>query len=597
MRETVDNAPTIWLAASENYSGGMDSATDPRDIDKLQLQLVRNGYISLANRAVRRPGFTSLLASDFASPIRAIRRFRDANGLYSGLIVWEGGNVWDVSDAGVTRLLIAHPVETPAYDVAHCEFAEAIYYEMEWAGLYSIQVAETAASAHVYSPYARFTSGYYGTALAGDAGNVYTLTVTKSAPGGSLSASMTGTDISAVLATDGAGVITSTNTEVVAALNGVAAMPVDWTAVDGAALAVEVAETQFYGGADVGQPYAALVLYDYDFCYLAAREGSDRIFGIDVADPASLRWCDALTPGTWNSANVWRPGGRFTGIVEIAGVLLAFQEERIMRVDGTDPTTWSTVRASAEGLGLPLGASATLRELEGVAVYLSQTGLTVFDGSRPRVISNAVKSREQACRNFIPLTADEWDGSFIDVWRDFLLVFYKSDGSDTGCNRVLLYDFRRSIFAGVWELPEPVTCSSCDETGDGVAAALLLGTVSGNILRENDLFLDNGVAFEFGAKSKVYDCGREAIDKQVIEMRAPYYAGGPTTLTMSLYREGDVTPCATVAHGITAEGEGVIVKRVHHMRGRDFRVEFSQTDDVYLEVNGNEFDYFFAARR
>ena len=595
-----DKAPTIWLAASENYSGGMDSATDPRDIDKLQLQLVRNGYISLANRAVRRPGFTSLLASDFASPIRAKRRFRDANGSYSGLIVWEGGNVWDVSDAGVTRLLVALPHTDPAYGVAHCEYAEAVYYSMKWLGLWSIAIAATARGARIYVP-DRWTAGYNGICVddLGDASNAYTLTVTKSAAGGSLSASMSGYDIAVVLATDGSGVITSTNTDVVTALNAVSGMSavITWTATAGADLTGEVAETQFFSGADAGQPYTDFLLWTYDFTSLATRDGSDRIFGIDASDPASLRWCDALTPGTWASSNVWRPGGKFTGIIEVAGVLLALQEDRIMRIDGTDPTTWSTARASAEGLGLPVGAAHTLRELEGVAVYLSQTGLTVFDGSRPRVISNAVKSREQACRNFIPLTADEWDGSFLEVWRDFLLVFYKSDGADTGCNRVLLYDFRRSIFAGVWELPEPVTCSSCDETSDGVAAALLLGTVSGNILRENDLFLDDGVEFEFGVKSKVYDCGRESIDKQVIEMRAPYYAGGPTTLTMSLYREGDITPCATVAHAITAEGEGVIVKRVHHIRGRDFRIEFSQTDDVYLEVNGNEFDYFFAARR
>lgn len=481
-----DKAPTIWLAASENYSGGMDSATDPRDIDKLQLQLVRNGYISLANRAVRRPGFDDLLAEDCTSAIKAKRRFKAADGTYNGMLVWEGTNLWAISDTGVKTNLKSDL--TAASAVAHCEFAEVVYFSMPEHGLWSV-----------------------------------------------------------------------TNT--------------------------------------AGTLAAASVLATYDFSALAAREGSDRIFGIDADDPATMRWCDALTPGTWNAASIWRPGGKFTGILEVAGVLLAFQEERIMRIDGTDPTTWSTARASAEGLGLPAGAAHTLRELEGVAVYLSQTGLTVFDGSRPRVISNTVKSREQACRNFVPLTVGEWDGSFLEVWRDFLLVFYKADGTDTGCNRVLLYDFRRSIFSGVWELPEPVTCSSCDETGDGVTAALLLGTVSGNILRENDLFSDNGVAFEFGVKSKVYDCGREAIDKHVIEMRALYYAGGPTTLTMSLYRENDLTPSATVDHVIAAEGEGVIIKRVHHIRGRDFRIEFSQTDDVYLEVNGNEFDYFFAARR
>lgn len=600
-----DKAPTIWLAASENYSGGMDSATDPRDIDKLQLQLVRNGYVSLANRAVRRPGFTSLRGSAFASPVRAMRRFSDANSTFTALIVWEGANVWEVLDDGTAVLLMsrdsAYASEPP---VGHCEFGEKVYFSYAWAGLLSLEVTLNDAWASVYSggigaAIAGTDGGFRGTAVAsGNDGNSLVLEMVNDGPSTSLTVGYADGVITVHLGTDGSSVITSDATAIVAALNGDAgvAAVASFEVLNGATLGT-VTTQPFFGGAAAGHLKAWPVNYDYDFRYLATREGSDRIFGIDASDPASVRWCNALTPGTWNSASVWRPGGKFTGILEVAGVLLAFQEDRIMRIDGTDPTTWATTRASAEGLGLPFGAAATLRELEGVAVYLSQTGLTVFDGSRPRVISNAVKSREQACRNFIPLTADAWEGSFLEVWRDFLLVFYKSDGSDTGCNRVLLYDFRRSIFAGVWELPEPVTCSSCDETGDGVAAALMLGTVSGNILRENDIFLDNGVEFEFGVKSKVYDCGREAIDKQVIEMRAPYYAGGPTTLTMSLYREGDITPCATVAHAIAAEGEGVIVKRVHHIRGRDFRVEFSQTDDVYLEVNGDEFDYFFAARR
>ena len=69
----------------------------------------------------------------------------------------------------------------------------------------------------------------------------------------------------------------------------------------------------------------------------------------------------------------------------------------------TDPTTWTIARGTAEGLGLPDGAAGTLRELEGIVVYVSQSGLTVFDGSRPRVISDAVKDRMQGCRNYVPL--------------------------------------------------------------------------------------------------------------------------------------------------------------------------------------------------
>jgi len=186
-----------------------------------------------------------------------------------------------------------------------------------------------------------------------------------------------------------------------------------------------------------------------------------------------------------------------------------------------------------------------------------------------------------------------WEGSFTELWGDFLLVFYRSDSGLTGCDRVLLYDFRRSIFAGVWLLPTPVIGSLCDETSDGDAARLILVTASGDLFRENDSYLDAGEPFEFKVRTKVYDFGRETLDKQVIEMRSRYYAGGATTLGMSLFKENDTgTPVISVTHTITGEGEGTIIKRVPHVRGYDFFVEFSQTDDVYLEVSGSELDAF-----
>jgi len=409
---------------------------------------------------------------------------------------------------------------------------------------------------------------------------------------------LSGTDITVTLACDAQGVPISTVAEVESALDLDASISAvtTWNVVGatGAEIAEVTERMAFIGGADIGDLVVDWSMtVPYDFSFLCTRHGGERLFGIDADDQATLRYSDALTPGTWAAANVWRPGGRFTGLIEIQGVLIAMQEERILRIDGTDPTTWETSRAMAEGLGLPHDAQDSLRELEGIAVYLSQSGLTVYDGSRPRVISNAVKCREQACRNFIPLTVDEWEGSFTELWGDFLLVFYRSDSGLTGCDRVLLYDFRRSIFAGVWLLPTPVIGSLCDETSDGDAARLILVTASGDLFRENDSYLDAGEPFEFKVRTKVYDFGRETLDKQVIEMRSRYYAGGATTLGMSLFKENDTgTPVISVTHTITGEGEGTIIKRVPHVRGYDFFVEFSQTDDVYLEVSGSELDAF-----
>lgn len=605
MMNTTDNAPVMWLAQSENYSGGMDSATDPRDIDKLQVQLVKNGYVARSNRAVKRPGFDDMLSSDFASPVRALRRFKSADGAFNGLIVWEGLNVWERRDDGELFLLLTREA-TPDYEppVTHCEFGEKVYFAYAWSGLLSLEVTSDATSAVVYSAgigaaIAGTEGGFRGAAVAaGYEGNALVLDMVNDGPSTSLSVGYADGVITVHLATNGSGVVTSDATAIVAALNadsGVAAVAA-FEVLNGSTLGA-VCHEHFFGGSVAGNLKAWPVNADYDFSILATRDGSDRIFGVVMTDPASLRWCDALTPGTWNAASVWRPGGAFTGLIEISGVMVALQETRIMRIDGTDPDTWQASRAAAEGLGLPSGAVDTLRELEGVVVYLSQTGLTTYDGSRPRVISNAVKDAGQACRNYIPLTYDEWSGAFIETWRDFIILFYKSDGTVNGCDRALLYDFRRSIWAGVWEFSEGVTCASCDETSADEDALLILGTYAGNLLRESESFADNGTPFEFLLRTKVYDCGRQAIDKQAIEMRVQYLVSDASDITVDFFREDDLEPVTTVTHSSTAHEEDVITKRIPHVRGRDFYMEVSQTADVYLEVSGNEFDYFFVARR
>lgn len=602
MARTLDKSPTILYAASQNFSGGMNSAADPRSIDQLQCQSVVNGYIAGSFHAVKRPGFVSLLQTPFSAPVREMRRFQshDYAGEYnfSGSIVWEGPNVWALDDDGNLTLLYSGIIlDTYNLDVAVCEYGGEVYFSIADHGLMKVACASDAAvSAHV-------EAGVVGTIdTAGSAGNAYDLVVQLAAtPSQPLSVGLSGTTITITLATDGSGAnnyAANTQTLVAAELEGnvpIAAVS-SWVVSYGDQVVEGVGTYGFWGGADLYGMYAAIV-NSTDFSILATREGSERIFGVDFWNTSALMWCDALTPGTWAGANIWAPGGAFTGIIEIQGVLVCEQPTRTMRIDGTDPATWTTARASAEGVGLPVGATRTLRELEGIAVYLSRAGVTTYDGYAPSVLSNPIKNRQDGSANFVPLTDDMWTGSFSLVWNDYIMFFYRSGAGVTGCDRAILYDFRASVWSGVWEFAVPVNCAVCDAAEEGPGGRLTLGLVTGDVVQEAPSGCSAADTFDFTLRSRTFDCARPMLDKQVIEMRCRYYAPAATSITFSLYREGESTPIETVTHTVAAAGPGVIAKRVRHFRGTDFYFTVETSDGVHTEIAGLEFDYFFVKAR
>lgn len=616
-RRDVDYAPDIWLASSPKFSGGVVTATDPRDIEKEECTLTQNAYVSRSGRVVKREGYSNVLAAALPyGPVRAARRFKSEDGTIDCHIIFDQHSVIELQDDGTWRYLAFALLDGDAESspgVAHCEYGGAVYFSDGKTGLFSVEQASAAAKAKIWAsdttdPYNSnwFVSG--SITAAGSAGNAYTLEfVDPGTPSASLSVSLVGTAITVNLATDANGGITSTCNDIVTALNGdagIAAVTDTWTTGSGTEVVDAMAATSFYGGADIGDlivtgDAAADPLYSvpYSFTYLAARKSSERIFGIDAADTTNVRYCDALTPETWNSASLISPGGVFTGLLEIGSVMLLYQDDDIFRIDGTDPTTWEVTKATAKGLGLPAAASGTLIAVEDVATYLSPRGLTVYDGTRPRPLSDPIKHEEDSTKNLIPTDADLYDESFLMVVGDEIRVFYKSASSVDGNDRAVVYDYRRGIWSGPWTFAEPVVAGTYDPSNTGNAALPYLVSYAGQVLRQNTAYDDNGTDFLTKLRTRTFDCGREAIDKVVITMRVAYKTAGATSLTVSLYREDDASPACTVTHTVTGAEEDVITKRVPHVRGRDFYIEVSATDDVYFEIGGAEFDYFFVELR
>ncbi len=615
-----EKSPVIWLAASQTFAEGMDTATDPRDIPKGKFTLSKNGYLSRSGALVKRPGWPKLDASgandasgNFASSLRTMRRFKSDDGTVNSLIVWEGKNIWEVQDAGTVRALaydgctdlynnVYNKIGDPAtYTMTHVPRVNEIYFADGFTtDLFRIYQGAGNYAAIVNFPAAAPTTGLMCWLDASGAfGNDYTLEIVDpGTAGASLTAVLTGHDLLISLATDASGVVTSTCTNVKTAVDASDFYAVGSCNFDiGAAAAIcpTLAKQNFWGGADAGDLMIDFDTLTFNIKALSICPSTGRLFAIDRTDDTSVRYSNIRTPATWDAANVTYGEDPFTGIIAIGSVMVLLQEKRLLRIDGTDPTTWNVTEATANGLGMPWSARDSLLEIEGVIAYLSKSGVTVYDGTRPRPISDALKNDEDSTRNYAPVTPGMWGGAFIVEKGDHLIIAYDSDGTHAGCDRAVLYDFRSDAWMGPWEFPEVVTCASYEPTNSGAGGRLYFGCASGNLLAEGTTFLD-AAAYATLFRSKTFDCGREAVDKHVIEMRCSYYAAAATTLTFSLYREDEATPVTTTTVAVAA-GRDVITKRVPHIRGRDFYMEVSQTDDVYFEVTGLEFDYFFVRLR
>lgn len=607
---TRDAAPDVWLASSPAFFAGMDSEKDPRNLEEQGIRFAKNGYVARSGRVVRRRGVSAILDTPFTDPVKTVRRFRDPLTSTNVVILWTGTEIWARHEDGTLQRLTDSAGVPYVFGssgtsrVAHCEFGGEVICSTVGAGVVALWVNPNPWAADVTLTQGGFTYNVkLSAAEAGADGNDWTLVVDHgtgiSQPS---SVTLVGTVITFTTATDGAGANASTLQDFVTAMAAATSsvpLPLESPTVTGTATAL-ISEGTFHfeHGYDGGQLVAEQYISTYDFDYLAAYTSGERVFGIDHADPMSVRWCDALDASTWNSASVYRPGGQFTGLIELAsGVMGMFQANDIYRIDGTDPTTWTPTKAKSRGLGLPIEAADTLVDVEGVIVYLSHRGLAVYDGAQPRVIGDQLKNDEDSELCFMPTDPGRWDGAFSLLVRDHIMLFCKSISTAVGCDMALLYDFRKSVWAGVFYYADGFTSGTCEMTNDGNAALMHLGCIDGQIRRENGDYDDDGTPFTMTLRSRTFDCGREAMDKQVIEMRATYKAAGATAFTMNLYREDETAPIATVTHTISGAEEDVVSKRVQHNRGRDFFIELLSTDDVYLEFGGVEFDYFFVALR
>lgn len=85
-------------------------------------------------------------------------------------------------------------------------------------------------------------------------------------------------------------------------------------------------------------------------------------------------------------------GGEFTAITPFGGTILAFKENCIHKIYGTEPANFTLSTLDCNGVAK--GAHKTIAMINGVLYYMGIDGIYAYDGSRPTLISQKTDIRK-----------------------------------------------------------------------------------------------------------------------------------------------------------------------------------------------------------
>lgn len=169
----------------------------------------------------------------------------------------------------------------------------------------------------------------------------------------------------------------------------------------------------------------------------------DTIYASKLGDPFSWNVFDGLETDSW----ALTPGssGEFTGCINYQGYPTFFKEDRLYKVYGQTPSTFSVVDSPC--LGVATGCNDTMAVVWGSLFYLGSNGPMVYTGSLPRPVSH-----ELGGVRFVGGCAGS-DG----------LKYYASLAEPDGERRLYVYDVQR----GLWHIEDELEAVSfCRIEGD-----------------------------------------------------------------------------------------------------------------------------------
>ena len=156
----------------------------------------------------------------------------------------------------------------------------------------------------------------------------------------------------------------------------------------------------------------------------------DTIHASKLGDPFNWNVFDLLETDSW--ALTPASSGEFTGCINYQGYPTFFKEDRLYKVYGQLPSTFSVVDSPC--LGVAAGCSDTLALAWGSLFYLGTNGPMIYTGSLPRPVG-----QELGNTRFIGGSAGS-DG----------LKYYASLTDPAGTRRLYVYDVQR----GLWHIED-----------------------------------------------------------------------------------------------------------------------------------------------
>ena len=126
----------------------------------------------------------------------------------------------------------------------------------------------------------------------------------------------------------------------------------------------------------------------------------NEIYASALGDP--LRWYDfdGISTDSWCAS--LGVTGEFTGAAVLSGDVLFFKENSIIRISGSDPSSFSYTIIPARGV--EKGSHMSIVNLNERLFYKSHTGIAVYDGAFPYLISDALS--DTVYKNAVGGTAD-----------------------------------------------------------------------------------------------------------------------------------------------------------------------------------------------
>jgi hypothetical protein len=601
----MEKSPTLLTAIQNSYVGGFDYRSDPADLDQTVSPLIYNGVARRDGWVARRPAFLQFADVHASTAIRKVVWFPDEVLSTAYWLVWAGEHLFTVAADGTVSASRKDGIATGS-PVAGCMYANAYYWSDGTNGLWKLWYTQAAVAATLVSNMTAAAADLTFTAkTAGSGGNDISIQfVDPAAASQSLAITNPTADHFVIsLATDGAGAITSVANDIKTAVDGDTGMAAHVSvAVEGAGtgLANALAAAHLTGGLSVGDVQTAQVTASYSFSYLASAKGGDRIFGIDAADKTNVRWCDTLTPATWGGTSVLSPGGVFTAISECGDYMLLAQEEQLLRIDGTVPSTWQVRAIASEDIGV--SSPMTLEIREGVPVFQSLKGTAYFDGGRPRVLSDRVNG-------LLPLNLTDAFSVPVAFNGDQELYLVHFLTSSTDCFTV--YDYRQNVYAGYWEVAfdDALTCAA-RRPDDATESGVVFGSAGGKLYcLDHDGAADPGTGHTITAfvDTKLFDGQRPTFDKIIKgqELLVANDDGADGSVVLNINTERHATGSTTDVTGNAASRsisiaantpETVITDRVDNVRARCFSQRASWTY-AGIRVRTAAIDHFFVRRR